>query len=374
MFLEEGKKLGFGCLRLPHIDPDDPSDVDMEQLCAMVDRFLAAGFRYFDTAYSYLDYKSESFMRQALVERHPRESFWLTTKMPCLEMKEDSNPLQYFEEQLMKCGVDYFDCYLLHGLNARTYALAQKLGCFQLLQELKGQGRIRATGFSFHDSAAVLDQILREHPEVDVVQIQLNYLDWDHAVIQSRLCHDVCVRHGKPIIVMEPVKGGTLAAVPVQAQQMMERHAPGHSPASWAIRFAASQPGVAMVLSGMSNLEQVEDNISYMKDFQPLDEQEEQILRQCSAILRQEVSIPCTGCSYCTSGCPQGIPIPRYFSLYNQHRQDGWQAEAKARYAALAENHGKASQCIGCGQCESKCPQKLPIIRHLAQVAQTLEA
>lgn len=373
MLFEDKKKLGFGCLRLPHIDPNDTSDVDIDEMRRMVDAFIAAGFKYFDTAYSYLNYKSECFVKEAISSRYPRESFVLTTKLPCLELKEDSVPRAYFQEQLDKCGVEYFDFYFLHSLNEHYYRLAERLGCFELLKELKSNGKAKNIGFSFHDSADVLDMILSQHPEIDVVQIQLNYLDWENPVIQSKRCYDVCQKHNKPVIVMEPVKGGTLAKLPAQAQKLMEDYAPGASPSSWAIRFAASQPGVAMVLSGMSNMEQVRDNISYMADFKPLNEQEKAILQKCAQIVKQSVAIPCTACAYCTDGCPVGIPIPRYFALFNENKRDGWQAGAKKRYGQMTMTHAAASQCIHCGQCQAKCPQHIDIIDWLEKTAEQFE-
>ena len=369
------KKLGFGCLRLPH-HGDDASDVDVEQMKQMVDLFLERGFRYFDTAYSYLDYKSELFVRETLTGRHPREAFVLTTKLPCLELTPDDSPEKLqgmVKEQLQKCGVDYFDFYFLHSLDAGHLDLVERLGCFELLKGLKREGKTRFCGFSFHDTADVLDRILTRHPEVDVVQIQLNYLDWEHPVIQSRACLEVCRRHGKPVIVMEPVKGGTLAALPKAAQELLEQAAPGASPASWAIRFAASQPGVAMVLSGMSDLQQVEDNTSFMRDFVPLDGSEKEVLRQAARIVGEAVAVPCTGCSYCTKGCPMQIPIPRYFTLFNQHKRDRWQANAKERYAEMLKTHAPASACVECRQCEQSCPQHLEICGWLKEVAQAFE-
>ena len=367
------KKLGFGCLRLPHNDPDDISDVDVAEMSRMVDLCLEKGFCYFDTAYSYLNYKSELFVKEALVERHPRDAFLLTTKLPCLELKPGDDPQAFFNEQLQKCGVDYFDFYLLHSLDAHYVKIAEQLGCFEMLQRLKKEGKARFTGFSFHDTAAVLDDILTRHPEVDVVQIQLNYLDWDHPVIQSQACYEVCCKHNKPVIVMEPVKGGTLAKLPAEAEALLRAHAPDSSPASWAVRFAASQPGVAMVLSGMSTVQQVEDNTSYMQAFEPLSEKELAILRQVREIVKAAVAVPCTACAYCVDGCPLQIPIPRYFCLFNEHKRDKWQANAIDRYAKMAKTHTKASACIGCRQCEEKCPQHIEIVKWLGQVAEALE-
>lgn len=366
--LENAGKFGFGCLRLSHIT-EDPSDVDVPMMTQMVDRFLEAGFRYFDTAYSYLNYKSELFVKETLTSRYPRDSYLLTTKLPCLELKENSDPNCYFDEQLEKCGVEFFDFYLLHSLNASVYQLAKKLGCFDVLRRRKAQGQARFIGFSFHDSAETLDLILTEQPDMDVVQIQLNYLDWENPVIQSKACLEVCRKHGKPVIVMEPVKGGSLVNLPAAAKELLESRHPGMSPACWALRFAASQPGVAMVLSGMNSLEQIAENTALMKHFVPLQPDEMQVLQSCAEMVRASVAIPCTGCAYCTDICPQQLPIPRYFALFNENKQDGWQANAKKRYLEMTQNYAPASSCIGCRQCENKCPQHLTIADFMAQVS-----
>jgi predicted aldo/keto reductase-like oxidoreductase len=358
-------RFGFGFLRLPHVDPNDITDVDLDAAKKMVDLFLERGFRYFDTAYTYLNYKSEEFLRQALVERYPRDRFAVATKLPCDLLKRGRTAQEIFDDQLQKCGVEYFDVYLLHGLDADGARTAEKYGAFEFLNQIKARGKAKFVGFSFHDTAEVLDEILTRHPEVDVVQIQLNYLDWDNAIIQSGRCYEVCRKHRKPIIVMEPVKGGTLAKLPEKALPLLG----GESPASRAIRFAASQEGVAMVLSGMSTLEQVEENTALMAHFQPLTEEETSALEQVKEMVRGAVAIACTGCSYCTDGCPAGIPVPRFFSLYNERERDGWQANTEERYRALTNIFPPAKACLGCGQCQDACPQKLPIIEHLKTVS-----
>ncbi len=363
--MEDFGRFGFGFLRLPHIDPNDISDVDLDAAKEMVDLYLSRGFRYFDTAYTYLNYKSELFLRQALVERYPRNRFAIATKLPCSLIKRGKTAEEIFADQLEKCGVDYFDVYLLHGLDGADARTAEEYGCFDFLKRLKAEGKAKKIGFSFHDTADVLDDILTRHPEMDVVQIQLNYLDWGNDIIQSGACHAVCRKHGKPIIVMEPVKGGTLADLPAQAQPLLD----GESPASRAIRFAASQEGVAVVLSGMSTLAQVEENTAFMSAFKPLTPDETGALEKIREIVRACVAIPCTGCSYCTDGCPAGIPIPRYFGLYNEQKRDGWQVNAQGRYQELTQTFAPASACLGCGQCQDSCPQKLPIMEHLKTVS-----
>ena len=358
-------KLGFGFLRLPHNDPKDPADVDVETTKQMVDLYLQRGFRYFDTAYTYLNGKSEETLRHALVERYPRQDFMIADKLPCGALRDGKKAEDIFAEQLVRCGVDFFDVYLLHGLDGEDAAFAEEQGCFAFLQELKQNGKVRYTGFSFHDTADVLDRILTSHPEVDVVQIQLNYLDWENEIIQSRACWEVCRKHGKPIIVMEPVKGGTLAGIPAEAEKLFC----GEHPAHRAIRFAASQEGVALVLSGMSTMEQVAENTAFMASFVPLTEEETQVLKTAAEIIRSAVAIPCTGCFYCTEGCPAGIPIPQYFSLYNERKRDGWQVNAEDRYQALLNKYPPAKDCMFCGHCQQNCPQKLRIPELLKQVS-----
>lgn len=358
-------KLGFGFLRLPHVDPNDPADVDLETTKRMVDLYMQRGFRYFDTAYTYLGGKSEEALKLSLVQRYPRQEFLIADKLPCGALHSGKTPEDIFAEQLSRCGVEYFDVYLLHGLDGEDAAFAEKQGCFAFLEELKRTGKARFTGFSFHDTADVLDGILSRHPEVDVVQIQLNYLDWDNEIIQSRACWEVCRKHGKPVIVMEPVKGGTLANIPEEAEKLLC----GEHPAHRAIRFAASREGVALVLSGMSTLAQVEENTSFMSAFEPLTDEETRVLKSVAEIICKAVAIPCTGCSYCTAGCPARIPIPQYFSLFNEHKRDGWQVNAEDRYRAMLKTYAPAKACVSCGNCQQSCPQKLQIPELLKQVS-----
>lgn len=366
------KKLGFGLMRLPLLDPNDGGSIDLETTKKMVDAFLSAGFTYFDTAWMYCNFKSEIAAREALVARHPRDSFTLASKLHAGYLKSREDRDRIFEEQLRKTGVSYFDYYLLHAISADMLKKYEEYDCFTWLKEKKTQGLVRHIGFSFHDSAALLDQILDAHPEMEFVQLQINYLDWDNSEIQSRLCYESARRHGLPIIVMEPVKGGTLAQVPSEVAAMFEKYRPGMSPASWAIRFAAGLEGVMMVLSGMSTPQQLADNLSYMRDFQLLDEKEREIIRRAVAILNAKPAIPCTGCSYCVDGCPREIAIPRYFSLYNADLQEcrskEWTAQ-QSYYESLTQTHGAAGDCIGCGRCEKVCPQHLNIRSYLKAVA-----
>lgn len=373
---QNAKKLGFGLMRLPLTDPNDGASVDVELLKTMVDAFLEKGFTYFDTAWMYCGFQSECAIREALVKRHPRDSYTLADKLHAGFLKTKEDRERIFQEQLKKTGVDYFDYYLLHDVGTDHYKTYQELDCFRWLEEKKAQGLARHIGFSYHDNAELLDRVLTEHPEVEFVQLQLNYLDWDSEGVQSRKCYETAVKHGKPVIVMEPVKGGTLARVPESVEKMFRETRPEMSIPSWAIRFAASLEHVMVVLSGMSNMEQLLDNTDYMADFQPLSAQEQALVKKAVDAINSTIAIPCTGCSYCTEGCPQRIAIPKYFSLYNADLQEikekSWRPQGEY-YTRLTMNFGKASDCLECGQCEQVCPQHLPIIRHLKDVAARFE-
>ena len=373
---QNAKKLGFGLMRLPLTDPNDGASVDVELLKTMVDAFLEKGFTYFDTAWMYCGFQSECAIREALVKRHPRDSYTLADKLHAGFLKTKEDRERIFQEQLRKTGVDYFDYYLLHDVGTDHYKTYQELDCFRWLEEKKAQGLARHIGFSYHDNAELLDRVLTEHPEVEFVQLQLNYLDWDSEGVQSRKCYETAVKHGKPVIVMEPVKGGTLARVPESVEKMFRETRPEMSIPSWAIRFAASLEHVMVVLSGMSNMEQLLDNTDYMADFQPLSAQEQALVKKAVDAINSTIAIPCTGCSYCTEGCPQRIAIPKYFSLYNADLQEikekSWRPQGEY-YTRLTMNFGKASDCLECGQCEQVCPQHLPIIRHLKDVAARFE-
>lgn len=367
------KKLGFGMMRLPLTDKNDASSIDIEQTKRMVDAFIAGGFTYFDTAWMYCSHKSEDAVKTVLVDRHPRDSFTLATKLHSgyIETKEDRDRI--FNEQLRKTGAGYFDYYLIHDVNRGDYDKYLRLECFEWLREKKKAGLVKNIGFSFHDGADFLEKVLNEQKGLDFVQLQINYLDWDSDGVQSRKCYECATAHGLPVVVMEPVKGGTLAKVPEAAEKMFRAHAPDMSVPSWAIRFAAGLDNVMMVLSGMSNMEQLEDNMSYMSDPVPLDSEEQAIVRSAVNIINGSVAVPCTGCAYCVEGCPMNIPIPKYFSLYNADLQEtdekGWKPQGEY-YDNLTKDHGKAGDCIGCGQCEGICPQHLHIIDGMKTVAE----
>ena len=371
------KKLGFGLMRMPRINPADASSVDVEQVSRMIDLFMERGFTYFDTAWMYNGFESENVARKALVERYPRDSFTLATKLHAGFFNSYEDRDKVFNEQLRKTGAGYFDYYLLHGVESGMLEKYEKYDCFSWLKEKKEQGLVRHIGFSFHDTAELLDQILTKYPDMEFVQLQLNYLDWESSWIQSRACYETAEKHGKPVIVMEPVKGGTLASLPEEAEQMFKDYDPSMSIPSWAIRFAASLPNVMCVLSGMSSLEQMENNTSYMQDFRPLSEEEKKMCFRAADLINSQIAIPCTGCSYCTEGCPMHICIPQYFSIYNEDMRErldekGWTINF-TNYETLTKAFGKASDCIGCGQCEGVCPQHLTIIDFLKDVAKHYE-
>jgi len=367
------KKLGFGLMRLPQLDKTNAADVDVEQVKRMVDLFMEKGFTYFDTAWMYNGFASEGVAKAALVDRYPRDSFTLATKLHAGFFNSFEDRDTVFSSQLKKTGAGYFDYYLIHGVEASSLPKYEKFDCFNWLLEKKAQGLVKHAGFSFHDSAELLEEILTEHPEMEFVQLQINYLDWESQWVQSKACYDVAVKHGKPVIVMEPVKGGTLAKVPEEAEKLFRTHDSHMSVSSWAIRFAASLDNVMVVLSGMSNMEQMEDNLSYMEDFKPLTEEEKALCHKAADIINAQIAIPCTGCSYCTEGCPMHIAIPQYFSLYNEDMRErldekGWTVNF-TNYEIVAGKFGKAGDCVACGQCEGVCPQHLPIIEYLKAVA-----
>lgn len=348
------KNFGFGYMRLPMLG----DEVDIPQTMEMVDTFLAKGFNYFDTAHGYINGKSEQAIKACLSSRYPRDRYILTNKLSAnyFQKEEDIRPL--FQQQLEACGVEYFDFYLMHALSAARMEQYEGAKAFETALELKKEGKIRHLGMSFHDKADVLDQILSRHPEVEVVQIQFNYVDYDDPKVESRKCYEVCRKHGKPVIIMEPVKGGSLVNLPNSAQKILDR-LEGGSNASYAIRFAAGFEGVMMVLSGMSTIQQMNDNVSFMQNFQPLNGEEQDALKKVCAIFRNRDLVPCTGCRYCTEVCPQEIPIPELFTALNAKRQE----------QPLAPVAGTSpADCVKCGKCEEICPQNLNI-RELLMVA-----
>ena len=362
------RNFGFGFMRLPM----DGEQVDIPQTTQMVDEYLNAGFTYFDTAHGYLQGKSEQVLTTCLTSRYPRERYVLTDKLTNFFFQSEADIRPFFQSQLEACGVDYFDFYLMHAQNEEKFAYFKMHRAYETAFALKAEGKIRQVGISFHDRAEVLDRILTEYPQIEVVQIQFNYVDYDDPTVQSRLCYEVCRKHNKPVIVMEPVKGGNLVNLPQQARDVLDSlH--GGSPASYAIRFAAGFPGIVMVLSGMSDLAQLRENVSLMQNFKPLNEQELAAIAQVQQIFRSMHLIPCTACRYCVDGCPQHIAIPDLFSLMNTWKLHHNHNAVYYYDSVYTAPGSRASDCVRCGKCEAACPQHLPIRELLEQVAAELE-
>ena len=366
---ESTKKLGFGLMRLPM----NGEKVDIEQTKKMVDYFMDNGFTYFDTAYVYINGISEVAMKEALVERYPRDSYQTATKLPLHSLKTAEDMPPYFEESLKRAGLEYFDFYLLHAISKDSYATTEKVGAWDYLKKLKTEGRIKHMGFSFHDSAELLDKILTEHPETEFVQLQINYADWEDDNVQSRKCYEVARKHDVPVIIMEPVKGGSLAAMSPKVQDIFKKANPDMSVASWAMRFAASLEGVITVLSGMSDEAQMIDNCTVLKDLKPLTDSEKAAINEVVEILNNTPTIPCTDCKYCVDDCPQKINIPSIISNINSYMLYDNLAGAKGSYGFSTKDRGLASDCIACGECESRCPQHLEIIEHMKKAAELFE-
>ena len=362
------KKLGFGCMRLPLLED---GSVDYIHFSKMVDKFISEGFNYFDTAHGYLSGKSEIAIRECISKRYPREAFILANKLSVNFFKSEEDIRPFFASQLEACGVEYFDFYLMHAQNATYYKKYTACRAYEIAKELKEEGKIKHLAMSFHDKADVLDMILREHPEIEAVQIQFNYADYDDESVEAGKCYAVCRKHGKDVIVMEPVKGGSLVNLPDEAQKIFD-NLQGGSNASFAIRYAASFEGVKMVLSGMSNMEQILDNISYMKNFKALSAEESEAVEKVQKILKRQNIIPCTACKYCISECPKNIPIPEIFACMNSKMQHkGWNGDWY--FEILTKETGKPEDCILCGACERICPQKLDIRELLKLCGETLD-
>ena len=371
-FQELHGNFGFGCMRLPMKE----GKVDYDEFCRMADAFIDAGFNYFDTAHGYIGGQSETAIGDCVSKRYDRGKFLLTNKLtePYFRSQEDIRP--FIEQQLGWCQVDYFDFYLMHAQDKNNYEKFKRCKAYETAYRFKEEDLIRHFGISFHDKAKVLDMILTEHPEVEIVQIQFNYVDYEDASVEARKVYEVCEKHGKPVVVMEPVKGGSLVHLPKEADQIL-RDLNGGSNASYAIRYAASFPNMAMVLSGMSDMAQMQDNISAMQDFKPLSKKEMDAMRQVCGIFKSQNLIPCTSCRYCIdeNECPKGIRIPDMFASLNAHEAfHNWNTGYYYSNVITGNGHGKASDCIKCGKCEKVCPQHLPIRDLLTNVAKTFES
>lgn len=363
-------KLGFGLMRLPK---DKQSQIKLDEVQRMVDSYMERGFNYFDTAYVYEG--SEEAIRQTLVEKYPRDVYTLADKLPAWKLTCQEDVERIFQESLNRTGVDYFDFYLLHSVEKSHYPTYEKYQCFDFIQEMKKQGKIKYMGFSFHDDADFLDKVLTEHPEIDFVQLQLNYLDWENGVIQSRRNYEVARKHHKPIVVMEPIKGGTLASFSDDIEKIYKDYAPQKSIASWALRYVASLDGVMTILSGMSNAQQMNDNLDTMTHFEKINNEEAKLIKQVTDQVLSYPTIPCTKCRYCTPGCPMHIQIPDLFTAYNSAKMYG----ENRRYDTYYKDHSTgdyqpAKACIACGQCESVCPQHLEIISLLKEVSEVFDS
>ena len=371
-FSEVKKNFGFGCMRLPMKETEGADKrVDYEIFSEMIDEFMSAGFNYFDTAHGYLGGLSETALRDCLAKRYPRESFVLTNKLSGGFFNSEADIRPFFESQLEACGVEYFDFYLMHAQGRGNFDKYKSCRAYETAFELKKEGKIKHVGLSFHDTADVLDEIITTYPEVEVVQIQFNYADYEDASVESRKCLEVCRKHGKPVIVMEPVKGGSLVNLPREAKAVFDSLG-GGSYASYAIRFAASFDGIFMVLSGMGNMEMMRDNLSYMTDFKPLEDKEWTAIEKVCAIFRAQDIIPCTDCKYCMECCPMHIPIPALFACLNGRRAfKNWNTDYY--YELYTEDGPKASDCIKCGMCEKACPQHLKVRDLLEEVEKEFE-
>lgn len=364
-------KLGFGFLRLPLKEGGAAGELDWASINKMVDAYLALGGDVFDTCYTYLDGASEEAVRRCVAERIPRENYVLVEKLPGYYYRNYEDCEKYFQEELVRCGVNFFDVFMIHWLNPENYKRAEETDQFRFLREKKARGQAGRIGFSYHGSPELLDEILTKHPETDVVLMQINYLDWEAPGIESRLCYETAVWHGKKVFVMEPVKGGTLANIPREAEEVLRGCHPDWTPADWALRFVQSLPGVEICLSGMNTLEQVQAN---MRQFEPLSEEERDLLLGVRDLIRGQTKVPCTGCRYCEAHCPMSIPIPEVFRLYNElsrYPQEGW--KIRPVYEERTGEGGRASSCIGCGACAAHCPQNIGIPGVMKAAAEVLE-
>ena len=369
--IDEMPKLGFGLMRLPETD----GRIDIDKVAQMADAYMASGFNYFDTAYVYHGGNSEKVVKEAIVKRFPRESFTIATKLPAWFLHSPEDRDKVFEEQLDRCGVDYFDFYLLHSLeDGNNYDTYEKYDCFNWGIKTRDEGRIRHFGFSFHGTPELLVQVLDKHPEIEFVQIQLNYADWDNKIVHSGELYEILRDRNIPMIIMEPAKGGKLACLDDECAEILKAIRPDKSLASWAFRYVGSLPGIATILSGMSTAEQMEDNINTFKDFEPLSEEELAAIDKVKEIMNRVELAGCTSCKYCVEGCPMGISIPDVISAVNTKRKFPGDMRPQFFYNGLVDRYSHASDCIACGQCEGVCPQHLPIISLMQEAVEKFES
>ena len=370
-------QLGMGMMRLPLKDENDQTSIDMDQVNEMVDAYMDAGFNYFDTAYVYHEGVGESAFRKSVVERYPRESFKIATKLPLFIITEESQLEPIFEEQLKNCGVDYFDYYMLHNVSGFTETAWKNVDLYSFIEKKQEEGKIKHIGLSTHGNAEFLEELLVEHPKIEFVLLQINYLDWNDEGIESRECLEVARKYNKKVMIMEPYKGGFLADIPDEAEKIMKEYNPDKSVVSWAMRFVATLDDVDVVLTGASNLEQLESNIYEFKNAEPLNEEELEILKEVSEIINSNITVDCTKCRYCVESCPEEIDIAKVFDLYNKHKileKDDWTqfGNAYLNYSKL-DGVGLASDCIECESCIEECPQQINIPEFLKDVAETFE-
>ncbi len=364
-------KLGFGLMRLPRTGGDPEAPIDVDQVCEMVDLFMASGFCYFDTAYGYAG--SEEAIRKALVERYPRDSFVLATKLPAWRASTREDSERMLETSLERTGAGYFDFYLLHNVGGRRAEFFDRYNTWDFAMRKRDEGVLRHVGFSFHDHAAFLEKILDEHPEMEFVQLQINYADWEDPVVESRRCYEVCRKRNVPVIVMEPLRGGALCRLPKNVAKILQEASPEQTQASWGLRFAAGLPGIITVLSGMSDIDQLRSNVETMSDVRPLDDSELHAISMAQAALDEIPRIPCTDCRYCIEGCPQGIPISDIFDAMNKYLVYDSLGNARFSYSFATRDGVVATDCVECGACEQACPQEIHIIEELKKCAEVLE-
>ena len=369
--MEMKEKLSFGLMRLPLKAKLTPNLVNQPAVNEMVDWFLQNGYRHFDTSVVYHGGSSETAFREGVAKRYARDAYTITDKMPMFVIKAKSMLEPTFQKELDRCGVEFFDYYWLHSLNKKSFSTCERIGAFEWMAQKQKEGKIKHTGFSFHDTADVLDDILTKHPEVEYVQLQINYLDWEDEEVQSRLCYETARKHGKRVMVMEPIKGGALANVPQEAKAILAKEDPALSPAVWALRFCASLDGVDFVLSGMSTLDQLKENVAAFQVMEPLTQQQAEMLQRVAQIIRSGIAIPCTACRYCVDACPKKIAIPDYFAAYNTYESS--KHKAAAAFETYAAQNGKPHECIACHACENHCPQNLPIAELMTQVKARFE-